>query len=219
LEDGGVTDWLCSAGSKVLAFFNLVPEVGEGLFWTPLAAEIFLIYFEILWSDNAIGGAEVSEDAKAGYIGETHSGIAEFGNVGFGYGLEELMHEGGFDEVGNLEVGKGGFVIAGGSLDLVLGCTLGNDGAISWVGRWDDGCNCSGEGHVGRSVRNKKEMAMSSGAEGAVNGTGIGINLILKEGDSGMVGDAADGAVEGSKDGFWEGSDGGGHGRVVGEEV
>jgi hypothetical protein len=34
-----------------------------------------------------------------------------------------------------------------------------------------------------------------------------------------MVGDAADGTVEGSKDGFGEGSDGGGHGRVVGEEV
>jgi hypothetical protein len=161
----------------------------------------------------------VSEDAEAGYIGETHSGIAEFSNVGFGYGLEELMHEGGLDEVSDLEVGEGGFVIAGGGLDLLLGGTLGNDRAISWVGGWDDGGNGSGESHVGGSVRNKKEMAMSTGAKGAVDGTGIGVNLIFKESDSGMVRYAADGAVKWSKDGLREGSDGGGHGRVVGMEV
>jgi hypothetical protein len=40
-EDSGVTDWFSRAGGKVLAFFNLVPEVGEGLFGAPLAAEIF----------------------------------------------------------------------------------------------------------------------------------------------------------------------------------
>jgi hypothetical protein len=161
----------------------------------------------------------MGEDAEAGYIGETHPGVTEFGNVGFGYGLKELMHESGFDEVGDLEVGEGGFVIAGVGLNLVLSGTLGNDGAISWVGGWDDGRNCSGEAHIGRPVRNKKEKAVSTGAEGAVDGTGVGINLVLKEGDSGMVGDTADGAVEGSKDGFRERSDRGSHDGTVRKKV
>jgi hypothetical protein len=48
-------------------------------------------------------------------------------------------------------------------------------------------------------------MAVAAGAEGTVDQTSIGLDLVFEMGDGGMVGDAADGAVEGCQDVFREG--------------
>jgi hypothetical protein len=48
-------------------------------------------------------------------------------------------------------------------------------------------------------------MAVAAGAEGTVDRTSIGLDLVFEMGDGGMVGDAAGGAVEGCQDVFREG--------------
>jgi hypothetical protein len=40
-EDGCIADGFCCTISEVLTLFNLVPKVGQWLFGTPLAAQIF----------------------------------------------------------------------------------------------------------------------------------------------------------------------------------